>query len=139
MELDDDEGFEAAMVMAAQGVEETEGISEENNKGKQSKHCASDWDKYFEYKIIDKVKYGCCLLCGKSKTGKHLKIMKMTDCNTSGLKAHLMRKHPQEYKEFMKNRAASAGEKSESSDARKKPLNKFFENVSIYCMVNELF
>lgn len=52
---------------------------------------------YFSYEIVKNVKQGNCLICGKDSQGIFKSSPKMTDGNTSGLKAHLRRHHEKEY------------------------------------------
>lgn len=128
MEEENDD-LDEALVAAAQRIEEAEQNNMANDKDGGKK--GSLYDKYFEYQVIDKVKHGCCRLCGKSKSGSFLKVLKMTGSNTSGLKGHLENKHKNEYKELLTQKGAGKSAVG-ALKIQKKPLNKFFSDVSLF-------
>ena len=65
-------------------------------KSPTSPRVSSAYLKYFENVVIDSLKYGGCLLCGKLGNGRFKKLIKRTDHNTSGLKKHMERIHKAE-------------------------------------------
>ena len=136
-QFEEDEGLENAMMAAAGEVEKNitsenstpEDLSQENSQVVTKNKKESIYNKYYEYIMIKNFKHGCCTLCGKSKSGKFISVIKMTDFNTKGLQSHLKSKHNTEYSQLLKVKN-NLSKNSTSLTTQDKPLNNFF-SVSI--------
>lgn len=62
-------------------------VSDKDNESNKKKPTIRT---YFEYRIVNDMKFGKCLLCDKD-------LIKMKSGNTSGLKLHLLRNHKTEH------------------------------------------
>lgn len=94
---------------------------------KHQKEKKPELKDYFEYSVANKIKHGHCKLCGTDNNDRYIVNIRMKDSNTSGIRAHLKRKHLKEYEKVYPTDSNSAPVcKSQSS------LKSYGIKVSIF-------
>ena len=88
-----------------------------------SPRTKSIYQKYFEFKYVNNIKYGCCITCGKNDKNEYKVTLKMTAHNTSSLRNHLKLTHLEIFKEMVQN----AQTFNVNKDTRKQNLNTYFK------------